>query len=375
VSDRTSLVPGGVGAADRISHPSRPSHPGTPTGAEPRSMRFRREREAEWAELETILERALPRGLRALHPSELARLPLLYRSAVSSLSVARKTAMDRALVRYLESLASRAYLAVYTSRTSERGALLRFFALGFPRAVRSMLPELALSVALFVLGIVVAYGLVRWDDAEWYFAFVDPGLSGGRSPGATTEYLRSVLYDSQGQEGMLSIFASFLFDHNARIGLIAFALGFAAGVPTALLVFQNGLMLGAFLALYDEHGLLIPLLGWLLPHGVPELSAIILCGAGGLAMGKAMLAPGERTVRSALTDAGKRGAIVASGAVALFFVAGLVEGIFRQVVTNDVLRFAMATFNASWLLAWLVIGGSYVPGLFARLAPRRGAAR
>lgn len=348
-----------------------------PGSLEPRSMRFRREREAEWAELETILERALPRGLGALHETELSRLPLLYRSAVSSLSVARKTAMDRALVAYLESLASRAYLAVYTSRNEERFALVRLFAQGFPRAVRSMLPELALSVGVFVLGILVSYGLVRWDDPEWYFAFVDPGLAGDRTPGASTEYLRSVLYDDGTQgagTGVLAVFASALFYHNAGIGLTAFALGFAAGVPTALLVFQNGLMLGAFLALYDQHGLLIPLLGWLLPHGVPEIGAILLCGAGGLAMGRAMLTPGERTVRRALTDAGRRGAVVAAGSVALFLVAGAVEGIFRQSVTSDWLRFAMAAFNASWLSVWLVLGsadlGAFTRGLRA-LAPSR----
>ncbi len=332
-------------------------------------MRFRRDREGEWAELETILERALPRGLRVLHESELSRLPLLYRSAISSLSVARKTAMDRALVAYLESLASRAYLAVYTSRTAERGALFRFFAQGFPRAVRSMLPELSLSIGVFALGILVSYGLVRWDDPEWYFAFVDPSLAGGRSPGATTEYLRSVLYDSgdEGPTGALSVFASGLFYHNASIGLTAFALGFAAGIPTALLVFQNGLMLGAFIALYDDHGLLLNLLGWLLPHGVPEIGAILLCGAGGLAMGRAMLAPGERTSRAALTDAGRRGAVVAAGSVLLFLVAGAVEGIFRQTVTNDGLRYAMAFFNATWISAWLILGSANLPAFAARL--------
>ncbi len=331
-------------------------------------MRFRRDREVEWAELETILERALPRGLHVLHETELSRLPLLYRSAVSSLSVARKTAMDRALVAYLESLASRAYLAVYTSRTGERGALIRFFAQGFPRAVRSMLPELAISVAVFMLGVLVSYGLVRFVDAEWYFAFVAPELAGGRSPGATTEYLRSVLYDTeQGNGGMLSVFASALFYHNASIGLTAFALGFAAGVPTALLVFQNGLMLGAFIALYDEHGLMVPLLGWLLPHGVPEIGAILLCGAGGLAMGRAMLAPGERTTRVALTDAGRRGAVVAAGSVVLFLVAGAVEGVFRQTVTNDVLRFGMAAFNAAWISAWLILGSANIPSVVARV--------
>ena len=336
-------------------------------------MRFRREREAEWAELETILERALPRGLGSLHETELSRLPLLYRSAVSSLSVARKTAMDRALVGYLESLASRAYLAVYTSRTSDAGAFVRFFLEGFPRAVRSVLPELALSVLVFALGVAVSYGLVRFDDGQWYFAFVDPNLAGGRTPGATTEFLRSALYDSGGAEGAgLAIFGSLLFYHNASIGLTAFALGFAAGVPTALLVFQNGLMLGAFLALYDEHGLLVNLLGWLLPHGVPEIGAILLCGAGGLAMGRAILAPGERTTRVALMDAGRRGAVIAAGSVLLFLIAGAVEGVFRQTVTDDLLRFAMATFNASWLVAWIVLGGASLPAFAARLRALRG---
>jgi uncharacterized membrane protein SpoIIM required for sporulation len=338
-------------SADRVSAPPRSSVP----GHDPRSMRFRREREAEWAELESILDRAMSRGLSVLHESELQRLPLLYRGAISSLSVARKTAMDRALVAYLESLASRAYLAVYTSRTGERWALVRFLTDSFPRAVRSMLPQLALSTGLFFLGILVSYGLVKWGDAEWYFAFVDPGLAGGRSPGATTEFLRAGLYETDAHG--LSVFASFLFDHNARIGLVAFALGFAAGIPTALLVFQNGLMLGAFLALYDQHGLLIPLCGWLTPHGVPEIGAIILCGAGGLAMGNAMLSPGARTVRAALTDAGKRGAVVAAGSVFLFLVAGFIEGVFRQTVTNDLLRFAMASFNAAWLTAWITFGG------------------
>ncbi len=359
--------------ADRVSVPVQSGVP----GHDPRSMRFRREREAEWAELESILDRAMARGLSVLHESELQRLPLLYRSAVSSLSVARKTAMDRALVAYLESLAARAYLAVYTSRTADRWALVRFLVDSFPRAVRSMLPELALSTFVFFLGLLVAYGLVRWDDSEWYFAFVDPALAGGRSPGATTEFLRAGLYETQ-HEG-LSIFASFLFDHNARIGLVAFALGFAAGIPTALLVFQNGLMLGAFLALYDQHGLLLPLVGWLLPHGVPEIGAILLCGAGGLAMGHAMLAPGARTIRAALTDAGRRGAVVAAGSVFLFLVAGFIEGVFRQTITNDLLRFAMATFNFAWLTAWIALGGRLPELLRLRdqlvLATRGGAAR
>jgi uncharacterized membrane protein SpoIIM required for sporulation len=338
-------------------HAPRPSEPGRvsdPLRVEPRSVRFRAEREAEWNELEELLDRVLPRGLRALSEEELHRLPMLYRSAVSSLNVARKTALDRALVAYLEALVGRAYLAVYTSRRPERAPLFRFVADRFPRAVRSMAGELGLVTGIFALGVFVAYLLVR-VDSEWYFAFVAEGLAGDRTPGASTESLRHALYG--GQEESLSVFASFLFTHNAGIGLLAFALGFAAGVPTAFLVFTNGTMLGAFIALYDERGLLWPLLGWLLPHGVPEIGAILLCGAGGLALGRAVVSPGSRTVRDALTDAGRRGAVVVAGSVLLFLVAGFIEGFFRQLVTIDVLRFGLALFNAAWLGAWLLLGG------------------
>lgn len=349
----------------RLSDPGRVSDP---LRVEPRSVKFRAEREAEWSELEELLARCLPRGLGALSEHELHRLPMLYRSAISALDVARKTALDRALIAYLESLTGRAYLAVYTSRRPERAPLRRFFGERFPRAVRAISAELSLCTAIFFLGVLVSYLLVRVDP-EWYFAFVDEALAGGRTPGASTDFLREVLYHQE--DGGLSVFGASLFSHNAGIGLLAFALGFAAGVPTAFLVLSNGLMLGAFVALYDERGLLGPLLGWLLPHGVPEIGAILLCGAGGLALGRAVIAPGARTVRDALVESGRRGAVIVAGSVLLFLVAGFVEGVFRQLVTHDLARFALALFNALWLGAWIVLGGrGLARGRSAGASPR-----
>lgn len=320
---------------------------------EPRSVRFRRERERGWLELQSMVDVVLRRGLKALGPDELRRLPVLYRSALSSLAVARKTALDRALVSYLEGLSARAYLAVYGSRRSKRGALLRFFTETFPRSVRAIGREFGLATFLFALGLAVAWTLVA-HDSEWYYAFVSPAMAGGRTPAAETADLRAALYD--GGNG-LSVFASFLFTHNARIGMMAFAVGFAAGIPSALLLFVNGLTLGAFLALYSDRGLLIPLLGWLLPHGVPEITAMLLCGAAGLSLGRAVVFPGDQRVRDAMKSAGQQAALVVAGAVLLFAVAGLIEGIFRQVVQIDAVRFAVAAFNAVWVSVWLFVAG------------------
>jgi uncharacterized membrane protein SpoIIM required for sporulation len=224
-----------------------------------------------------------------------------------------------------------------------------------PQRVRALRGELAASFGITALGTLVSFVLVSTDPG-WYYAFVDPALAGGRDPSASTESLRSALYDGGGGEG-LSLFASFLFVHNARIGITAFALGFAAGAPTAFLLFQNGLMLGAFLALYASRDLLVPLLGWLLPHGIPEIGAVILCGAAGLALGRAMVLPGALSVRRSLSEAGRRSALVVMGSVGLFALAGVIEGVFRQVVTDDGVRFGLAAFNALWLGAWLLLGG------------------
>lgn len=336
-----------------------------PRALEPRSLAFRRERESEWLALEDLLERALPRGLSALEEEELHSLPMLYRGAVSSLEVARATTLDRELVDYLEALVGRGYLAIYGARRSQPFELARLLLFRFPEAVQQSLPELALAVLLFTLGVALAWVLVQHDGA-WYFTFVSEGMAGGRHPGSSTEQLRGALYED-GQGTGLSVFGALLFSHNTGIGLLAFAVGFAAGIPTAYLIFTNGLVLGAFLGLYDGRGLLLPLLGWLLPHGVPEITAILLCGAGGLAMARALLLPGERSVRQALVIAGHRGAILVMGSVVLFFVAGILEGVFRQSVLDEPSRFAMASFNATWLLCWLV-----VPTVWMRW--RRGSA-
>jgi uncharacterized membrane protein SpoIIM required for sporulation len=330
------------------------SPPASRRGGHPRSFYFRRQRESDWTDLELMVDQALIHGLRRLSQEELQRLPALYRATLSSLMVARETAMDRELVKYLEALSARAYLVVYGNRRPSRSVFGRFVMETFPNAVRKMWAEVALSTLLFVLGMAVAIALVLSEPA-WFYAFVDAGLAAGRNPGASTADLREVLYS--GDQDGLTAFSSYLFTHNTRIGMLSFALGIAAGVPTAMLLFSNGLMLGAFVGPYAQRGLLLPLLGWLLPHGVPEIAALLLCGAAGLHIGRAIALPGGLEVREALKQCGRRAALVVAGTILLFAVAGVVEGVFRQVVLDDGIRFVLIVFNTLWLALWLLAAG------------------
>jgi len=324
-----------------------------------KSFHFRREREANWRALEELVGRAEKRGVKSLSPAELERLPSLYFATLSSLSVARSISLDRNVVEYLESLAGRAYFLVYGARSNLLSAIVDFFARRFPAAVRSLKMPFAIAVLAFVIGAIAGYVLVS-GNPDWYYSFVGEDMAGGRTPTATTEYLRDGLVrDNTREASALSMFATYLFTHNAKIGLLCFALGFALGVPTILLVLQNGLMFGAFTALYAGRGLFVELWGWLLIHGVTELLAIVLCAAAGLALGGAVAFPGAHGRLANLAAQGRLAAQVALGSVAMFMIAGLLEGLGRQLITDTSLRWLIAvTTGLGWTLYFTMAGRS-----------------
>ena len=325
-----------------------------------KSAAFRAEREGSWRELESLVVLLEKRGTGALTPAELARLPALYRAALSSLSVARAISLDRNVVEYLESLSGRAYLAVYATRRRLREALGDFFVRRFPRAVRAHAWHVAIAASLLALGAITGY-LLTASDPERFYAFVGPAYAQGRGPASSTESLREILYGGKDAATMLKTFAMFLFQHNARIGLMAFAVGLAGGVPAGLLLFSNGLVMGAFAALYGGRGLAVEFFAWVLPHGVTELTAVTLCGAAGLALGQALLFPGREERLAGLARRGREAGIVALGAVALFFVAALIEGIFRQLVHAVPIRYAVALGTAGVLFSYLATSGREKP--------------
>jgi uncharacterized membrane protein SpoIIM required for sporulation len=318
------------------------------------SVAFRREREATWVELELLVARIEREGLQALPPEDVGRLPVLYRATLSSLSVARAISLDANLLDYLEALAARAYVVTYGAKRSPLEAGARLLGHDFPAAVRAARNKVALSALLMVLGVVTGAVLTAGDPSRFY-AFVSEGLAQGRGPSSSTEELRAVLYHRGTAAEMLSAFAMFLFTHNSMVGITCFATGFAAGVPTVLLLFENGLMLGAFAALYADRGLGLEFWAWILPHGVTELLAVVLCGGAGLVLADALLHPGRHTRRRALALQGRSAAVIVIGSVAMFLLAGLVEGIFRQVVQNVPVRLTVALLSAvAWPFYFLV---------------------
>ena len=315
------------------------------------SHKFRRERESTWRDLERLVAKAERRGLGRLDSAELLRLPVLYRATVSSLSVARAISLDRNLTQYLESLSCRAYFLVYGARASVTGGVAGFFLGRFPAAVRAARWHLLAAAVALAIGAATAFALVTANQ-HWFYLFVPAELAGDRTPAASTGVLRRSLAEPETPPAeRLWTFATFLFTHNARIGMLAFALGFAFGVPTLVLLFYNGLILGSFAALYAACDLTLELGGWLAVHGTTELLAIALCGAAGLQLGASLAFPGRYARLEALARSGRRAAGIVLGAVAMFLIAGLLESFARELVVDTTLRYAI---GGGALLLWSV---------------------
>jgi len=314
------------------------------TRAQLRSERFRDERERDWRELDRLVNKAEQRRVTALTDDELLSLPVLYRSALSALSTARATSLDKALIDYLESLCARAYFFVYGVRGRPFERVIGFLARDLPAAVKALWRETLVCAFITALGAVVAWLLVR-ADPDWFYSLIG-GEAQGRDPAATTEFLRHALHDDNHRKG-LAVFAASLMTHNSSVALKAFATGFAFGAPSLILLFMNGCALGALVEVYANHGLGLELAGWLAIHGVTELFATVLAGAAGLKIGLAVALPRQGEERmDALVRTGRQGGVVMGGVVMMLIFAGLLEGIGRQVIQSEAIRFSIAAATA-----------------------------
>lgn len=313
-----------------------------------RSDRFRLEREGEWRRLEDIIARMERRGMRRIADEDLMALPALYRTAASSLSVARETSLDAATLAYLEALVQRAWFQVYGPRMGFVRWLRGFLLGGWSRAVRALWLDICIALFVMVAGTIVGWLLVAQDEA-WYYRLFPASPGEPRVPGASREQLLSVLATEENASG-LSAFAAQLFSNNSAVCILAFALGFAFGIPSLLLLVHNMALLGALLWLYDGQGIVVELAAWLSVHGTTELFGILLSGAAGLHIGRAMAFPGKLPVLEAAGAAGRRAAVVMVGVVIMMIVAAVLEAFPRQLVEGTQNRFII---GGTMLLFWL----------------------
>ncbi|MCB9475563.1 MAG: stage II sporulation protein M [Deltaproteobacteria bacterium] len=316
---------------------------------------------AEWDELAALVRRARS-SIRRLSPEEIRRLDVLYRRTATHLAQVESRVDDPALTAYLAQLLANAHAIIYLpSRRPIWGRIGAVIWRDVPRATARSWRYHAVAALLMLLGIGVAYFAVVRDPQAAY-ALLPAGEF--RQPGATAEQLGSVLKSGRdANDAEKFMFATFLFSNNLKVGILAMTTGVLAAVPCVLLLIFNGMILGALTAVYHGAGIFGEYWAWILPHGVTELWAVMLCGGIGLKLGAAVTAPGLRSRKDSLVAAGREAALMVVGVAMMIFAAAIIESYLRQSDLSTSARFA---FAGGSFLFW---GAYFGSGFFGRSTP------
>ena len=311
-----------------------------------------------WNKLEKTLDWLTENPDRELSIADLERFHALYQRASADLAKVAALAAEGELKKYLEWLVARAYAEIHEARDRRRFRPWRWLTVEFPRAFRRHVRAFELAVALTLIGAAFGSLALRIDADAKSVIMPFPELQ-NETP--AQRVAREQKLQGKQLAGLKTRFSAQLMTHNTQVSLFTLALGITFGFGTLVILFYNGVILGAVAYDYIHGGQLIFLLGWLLPHGVIEIPAILIGGQTGFVIAHALIGWGSRVSRTDRLRAILPDVVTLAGGLALMLVwAGMVESFLSQYhepVLPYSLKIAFGLTEAALLTLFLTRSG------------------
>lgn len=290
--------------------------------------KFIAEERPRWERLDVMLRAMADDPWAKLPLTQARELELLYQRTAADLARLSSYAAEPEVRRYLEQLVARGHAEIHGAR-SEGGRLrpMQWLTRTLPQAFRRQARAFGLAVALTLAGAVFGGAALALDPEAKAVLMPFDHLHG--SP--TERVAREREQRGEHLENSKARFSGQLMTHNTRVTLTAVALGMSWGVGTLVLLFYNGVGLGAVVLDYVLAGETTFLLGWLLPHGAIEIPAILVGGQAGFVLAGALLGRGQRErlaarLRAVMPDV----VTLIMGAALMLVWAGIVEAFLSQ---------------------------------------------
>lgn len=291
-------------------------------------QRFVAAERPHWAELEKLLDRLEGNASGHLSLDQIERFHQLYERASADLAKITTFSAEPETRRYLEMLVARGYGEIHETRERRsRIAPLKWFFHTLPQTFRRHIRAFYLTVAITIAGCAFG-GLALIFDPDSRHAT----MAFGHDQLTPEERVRQEEQATSDRlDGRKTSFSAYLMTHNTKVSIFTLALGMTWGVGTILMLFYNGVILGAIVVDYVQAGQTKFLLGWLLPHGVIEIPAILIAGQAGLILALALVGWGKRaSLTTRLREVSRDVATLIFGVAILLVWAGFIEGFLSQ---------------------------------------------
>ncbi len=295
-----------------------------------------------WDRLAHLSKRGRSGGKR-LAPAELDELVHLYQQVSGHLSHAQATYGDAALNATLTRVVADANAAIYGTRASLGSAVRRFVFFTFPGAVWRIRHFVLVSALLSILP---AIAVGTW------IANSDAALDASGDEAVRAAYVQQDFADYYSSAPATQFAAEVTFN-NIQVSIAAFALGILGCIGTAAILVFNGANVGVAAGLFAAVGEQARFWGLILPHGLLEITSVVVAGGAGLRLGWSLIDPGDRTRGRALTEEGRRSVIVILGLIFTFGTAGLIEGFVTGSPLPTVARVAVGVTVETAFLTYI----------------------
>lgn len=322
-----------------------------------RYARFVESRREDWEALEELLRRARSRGLSRLAYTDVERLSLLHRRAISDFAHARSHFPGTDVERRLRSLAYEGHRLLAARREPVMRRVRAFWLEGFPAAFRAAGPRLAAAAALFLLAAALGFVMTSLQEQVAY-VFLGPGLVEGLREG-------EIWTDTITSTTPPAVLSSGIATNNVSVAFVAWAGGVLFGLGSLWVLAMNGAMLGSVAAITWRYGLIDRLGVFIAAHAPLELFLILVAAAAGLGLMQGQLGRDGRRVPGGFAAAGRESVRLMLGTVPWFLVLGLVEGYVSP--RGDVAVGLKAVLG----VVLLGLFAAYASGALRRVAGRR----
>lgn len=262
-----------------------------------------------WDRLEQLVR------IRRPDADEIDELIALYERTATHLSTVRSTDPDPALTARLSMLLNRARSVITGARTPALRSVRDFFWDDLPAALWSARTPTMIAAGILLGSTLLTALLLGFDD----------DLRASLMPEHDQQALAEQHFVSYYFQGMAAGFTANVWTNNAWIALQAVVLGITGFWPVWMLL-QNGFNLGASAAVMGSHDRLGTFFVYILPHGMLELTCVVVAAGAGLRLFWSWVRPGDLPRTWALARAARSLVTVAIGLVPVLLIAGLIEG-------------------------------------------------
>lgn len=317
-----------------------------------KQQQFEQEQAETWSRYRTLLDQLESR--KSLPPTaQVQGFPRLLRTISGHYALARSRGYSPGLANELQQLVRRGYRQLYRIRPAWPQQLLHFAAAGFPQALRRHAALFWLACALF-FGPMLIMGLACYQDGTMIYSLLDS------SSVSSFESMYDPTNDRLGEGAIrkadtdVAMFGYYIMN-NISIAFRTFASGLVFGLGSLFLLAFNGLHIGAVAGHLTQLGHGQPFWSFVMGHGPYELTAIVISGAAGLLLAKALLAPGRLTRAAALRANAAEAVILVTGAMLMLLLAAAVEAFWSSsVAIAPTIKYGVGALG--WVLVIVYLG-------------------